>query len=57
MDKLSSNVSIALIPSGQGVIIDPATLLEQLQTETVESEGEPAATATTAATAAAAAAN
>ena len=57
VDKLSPNVSIALIPSGQGVIIDPATLLEQLQTETVESEGEPAATATTAATAAAAAAN
>lgn len=54
VDKLSPNVSIALIPSGQGVIIDPATLLEQLQTETVESEEEPA---TTAATAAAAAAN
>lgn len=55
VDKLSPNVSIALIPSGQGVIIDPATLLEQLQTETAEGEEEPATTAATAAAAAAAA--
>lgn len=46
VDNLSSNVSIALIPSGQGIIIDPAALLGQLQTETEtveESEEEPAA--------------
>jgi regulator of protease activity HflC (stomatin/prohibitin superfamily) len=29
LQKLADNVQIALIPSGQGVIIDPATLLQQ----------------------------
>ncbi len=31
LQKLSDNVQIALIPSGQGIIIDPATLLQQLE--------------------------
>lgn len=31
LQKLSDNVQIALLPSGQGIIIDPATLLGQQQ--------------------------
>ncbi len=31
LQKLSDNVQIALIPSGQGIIIDPTTLLQQLE--------------------------
>jgi prohibitin 1 len=30
LQKLSDNVQIALLPSGQGIIIDPATLLKPL---------------------------
>lgn len=30
LDKLADNIQIALIPSGQGLIIDPATLLQQM---------------------------
>jgi prohibitin 2 len=31
LEKLADNVQIALIPAGQGIIIDPATLLRQTQ--------------------------
>jgi regulator of protease activity HflC (stomatin/prohibitin superfamily) len=34
LQKLGDNVQIALLPSGQGIIIDPATLLRQLEQQT-----------------------
>jgi len=30
LQKLADNIQIALLPSGQGLIIDPATLLKPL---------------------------
>jgi len=34
LQKLSDNVQIAFLPSGQGIIIDPTTLLQQLEQQT-----------------------
>lgn len=34
LQKLSDNVQIALLPAGQGLIIDPTTLLQQLEQQT-----------------------
>lgn len=53
LDKLADNIQIALIPSGQGLIIDPATLLQQLQGSAAPSPSSspaPAPTPTPAAT-------
>lgn len=46
IDKLAPTIDIALIPSGQGIILDPATLLGGLDDEEDESQVLPATTTT-----------
>ncbi len=46
IDKLAPTIDIALIPSGQGIILDPATLLGGLDDEEDESQILPATTTT-----------
>ena len=45
MDKLADDLDIALLPSGQGVIIDPATLLGGMQSDDDEGSAPPTAAA------------
>ncbi len=46
IDKLAPTIDIALIPSGQGIILDPATLLGGLDDDDDESQILPATTTT-----------
>ena len=45
VDKLADDLDIALLPSGQGVIIDPATLLGGMQSDDDEGSAPPTAAA------------
>lgn len=47
VDKLAPNLDIALIPSGQNIIIDPATLLGGLDDDEEEDDASPVTTTTT----------